>query len=121
MANLTRVDRSLAGRLQTDRYRFADLIRFDDGALVLVLRTADPELIVLALAGANEELVERVSRQLPSAQAKALAKALTHLGPTRLADVEDAQQALADLATDLEIEGRIHPQRANRPQAPEAA
>jgi flagellar motor switch protein FliG len=37
-----------------------------------------------------------------------LTKALTHLGPTRLADVEEAQQALADLATDLETEGRIN-------------
>ncbi|HEY2147193.1 MAG TPA: FliG C-terminal domain-containing protein, partial [Pirellulales bacterium] len=71
-------------------------------------------LIVLALAGANEQWGRRVSRQLPTGQAKALSKALTHLGPTRLADVEDAQQALADLATDLETEGRIQPELAGR-------
>ncbi len=121
MANLTRADRSLAGKLQTHRYRFADLVRFDDTALMIVLRAADPELIVLALAGANEQWVGRVSRQLPTAQAKALSKALTHLGPTRLADVEDAQQALADLATDLETEGRIQPELAGRSLAAAAA
>ena len=121
MANLTRADRSLAGKLQTHRYRFADLVRFDDTALMVVLRAADPELIVLALAGANEQWVGRVSRQLPTAQAKALSKALTHLGPTRLADVEDAQQALADLATDLETEGRIQPELAGRSLAAAAA
>ncbi|HKD37825.1 MAG TPA: FliG C-terminal domain-containing protein [Pirellulales bacterium] len=114
MANLTRVDRSLAGKLQTNRHNFADLVRFDDETLVVVLRAADPELIVLALAGASEKLVERISRQLPAAQSKALGKALTHLGPTRLADVEDAQQALADLATDLETEGRIQPDLSGR-------
>jgi flagellar motor switch protein FliG len=114
VSNLTRVDRSLAGKLQTNRYRFSNLVQFDDAALTIVLRAADPELIVLALAGASEQIVERVARQLPTAQAKALAKALTYLGPTRLADVEDAQQAIADLATDLETEGRIQPELMDR-------
>lgn len=107
MKNLTHVDRPLAGKLQTNRYSFADLIKFDDEPLMIVLRAADPELIVLALAGASVPLVERVSRQLPGEQSRALARALKHLGPTRLSDVEEAQQALADLASDLETEGRI--------------
>ncbi|HEV3417795.1 MAG TPA: FliG C-terminal domain-containing protein, partial [Pirellulales bacterium] len=114
MTNLTRVDRPLAGKLRTNRYSFADLIRFDDESLIAVLRAADPELIVLALAGASAELVERVARRLPAEQSRALNKALVHLGPTRLADVEDAQQALADLATDLESEGRIHADQGAR-------
>jgi flagellar motor switch protein FliG len=114
MTNLTRVDRPLAGKLQTNRYTFADLIQFDDASLIAVLRAADPELIVLGLAGASVELVDRVSRRLPTEQSRALAKALAHLGPTRLADVEEAQQALADLATDLESEGRIQADPAGR-------
>jgi flagellar motor switch protein FliG len=114
MTNLTRVDRPLAGKLRTNHYSFADLMRFDDESLIAVLRAADPELIVLALAGASAELVERVTRRLPVEQSRALNKALVHLGPTRLADVEDAQQALADLATDLESEGRIHADQETR-------
>jgi flagellar motor switch protein FliG len=114
MTNLTRVDRPLAGKLQTNRYTFADLVQFDDSSLIAILRAADPELIVLALAGASVELVDRVSRRLPAEQSRALAKALAHLGPTRLADVEEAQQALADLATDLETEGRIQADVAGR-------
>jgi flagellar motor switch protein FliG len=114
MSNLTRVDRPLAGKLQTNRYTFADLMQFDDVSLMTVLRAADPELIVLALAGASVALVDRVSRRLPVEQSRALAKALAHLGPTRLADVEESQQALADLATDLETEGRIQAEPAGR-------
>ncbi|HEV2969624.1 MAG TPA: FliG C-terminal domain-containing protein [Pirellulales bacterium] len=114
MTNLSRVDRPLAGKLRPNHYCFTDLMRFDDESLIAVLRAADPELIVLALAGASAELVERVTRRLPAEQSRALNKALVHLGPTRLADVEDAQQALADLAADLESEGRIHADRATR-------
>ncbi len=108
IADLSRSDRVLAGKLRTNQYRFADLMRFDDRSLVAVLKAANPELIVLALAGASVELIERVTKCLPSQQSRALTKALSHLGPTRLADVEEAQQALADLATDLDAEGQIH-------------
>jgi flagellar motor switch protein FliG len=107
LKNLSRHDRTLAGKLRPDRFLFADLIQLDDAALVAVLRAADPEFIVLALAGARADLVQRITQQLPSEQGRALSKALVHLGPTRLADVEDAQQALADLAVDLDAEGRI--------------
>lgn len=107
LKNLTRHDRTLAGKLRPDRFLFADLIELDDATLVAVLKAADPELIVLALAGARTELVQRITRQIPGGQGRALSKALVHLGPTRLADVEEAQQALADLAVDLEAEGGI--------------
>ena len=107
LTNLTRHDRTLAGKLRPDRFPFADLVELDDDALLAVLKAADPELIVLALAGARAELVQRITRRLPTEQGRALTKALVHLGPTRLADVEEAQQALADLAVDLEAEGRI--------------
>jgi flagellar motor switch protein FliG len=109
VANVRRADRVLAGKLRTNPYGFADLVQFDDRSLISVLRAADPELIVLALAGASVDLIERVTRRLPTQQARALMKGLAYLGPTRLADVEEAQQALADLAADLEAEGRIHP------------
>jgi len=107
MTNLTRHDRALAGKLRPQRRHFSELMALDDATVTTVLRAADPELIVLALAGASAELVERVSRRLPAEQARALAKGLPHLGPMRLSDVEEAQQAIADLAADLEAEGRI--------------
>ncbi len=113
LKNLTRHDRSLAGKLRPDRFLFGDLVQLDDATLVAVLKAADPEVIVLALAGASADLVQRVTRQLPIEQGRSLSKALVHLGPTRLADVEEAQQALADLALDLEAEGRITLPRRN--------
>ncbi len=107
MGNLARHDRPLAGKLHKNRYTFADLIQFDDEDLVLVLRAADGDLLVLALAGASPQFVDRISRRLPVEQAKTLAKALSHLGPTRLADVDEAKQAIADLAAEMEADGRL--------------
>ena len=57
----------------------------------------------MALAGASAWFVERVANCLPSRQSRLLRRALKHLGPTRLSDVEDAQQALVDLAVELNL------------------
>jgi flagellar motor switch protein FliG len=53
---------------------------------------------VLALAGADASFVERAMGCLPARQARLLRRALKHLGPTRLSDVQEAQQALSGLA-----------------------
>lgn len=87
--------------------KFADLERFDDDALDTVVHSADTEVLVLALAGASMSLAERVLRQLPSPEARALRYAIDHLGPTRLADVEEAQRRIAVLAAELHRDGRV--------------
>ncbi len=60
------------------------------------------DVIVMALAGADEPLVERVLKCLSPKQARLLERALKHLGPTRLSDVEEAQLVLARLALKVE-------------------
>ena len=76
LKNLSRHDRPLAGKLRPDRFLFAELIELDDAALLTVFKAADPELIVLALAGAPAELVKRITEQLPIEQGRALSRRL---------------------------------------------
>jgi flagellar motor switch protein FliG len=83
------------------RLAFDDLEYLNDAGLASMLRAADPQVIVLALAGAAESFVERVVRQLPGEEAKHLRRAMESLGPIRLTDVEAAQQELARLTETL--------------------
>ncbi len=77
--------------------KFADVEQFDDRALANVLRHAPSEIVLLALAGARHEFVQRVVRLIPAEDAHLLRRGLDNLGPTRLSDVERAQQELADV------------------------
>ena len=86
---------------------FDDLAQLDDGGLATVLRAADPQVILLALAGANEALVQRILRQLPAREARSLQRRLRDLGPLRLADVEHAQRCIGQLAAQLATRGLI--------------
>ncbi len=109
VANLARHDRSLAEQLTpaTPDLTFHDLITCADNVWQVLLTHVEHELIVLAMADAPMSLVNRVLSLAPAGQRKGLKRALDHLGPTRLADVEAAQRALAETAGRLAAEGQV--------------
>jgi flagellar motor switch protein FliG len=85
-------------RLAAPRIDFDQLIHLDSRMLSQLLSAADPNLLALALAGSNDDLVERICDQMPKRVAKAFRRELRRMGPTRLSDVEGAQRAIAELA-----------------------
>jgi flagellar motor switch protein FliG len=78
--------------------RSAEFEFVSDGALVAGLRSADEMTVLRALAASGEGLLARVSGMLPRRQAKQLKRMLGNLGPTRLADLHEAQRRLLELA-----------------------
>jgi flagellar motor switch protein FliG len=88
---------------------FASLVELDDARLSALVEAAQTDVLVLALAGADAPFVERVANCLTARQARLLRRALAHLGPTRLSDVEEAQESLADLAAELFVRSANSP------------
>ncbi len=92
-----------------DRHRvtFAMLESLSDASLAAVIREADAETALLALAGASHAFVHRILRGLPHREARQLERRMQQLGPLRLVDVERAQAALAQLAENLIVSGKL--------------
>jgi hypothetical protein len=86
---------------------FRDLAHLDDASLAEVLRSAQPQTVLLALAGAGNELVNRIQNRLPSAEAKQWRRKMEQIGPLRLRDVEHAQQQIARLVGRMAAQGAI--------------
>ncbi|HTN74860.1 MAG TPA: FliG C-terminal domain-containing protein, partial [Pirellulaceae bacterium] len=86
---------------------FSELAQLDDRAWASLLRAIEPQLALLALAGATPELVARLLRQLPPRDARALERRMEQLGPLRLRDIEQAQQQVARIAAQLAAKGEI--------------
>jgi flagellar motor switch protein FliG len=96
-----------------EAFTFGDLSRLDDASLAEVLRSADPQMLFLALTGAGRETMARIESRLSPREAKRLRRRIEQLGPLRLSDVEDAQAELAALVRRLAARGavRLPPQR----------
>jgi flagellar motor switch protein FliG len=86
---------------------FTDLMLLNDAALRSIFAAADPDLALLALTGAEPRLIARILRKLPAREAALLRQRLEHPGPLRVRDVEQAQAALAAIASRLAHEGTI--------------
>jgi flagellar motor switch protein FliG len=88
-------------------FSFDELIHLDNRELAAVLSEVDSNVLVLALAGSTDALVDRVCRQLSASTARSFRRLLRRLGPTRLSDVESAQHTIAAVAA-RQIAARPH-------------
>ncbi len=86
---------------------FEDLVELEDGELAALFRESDPRVVLLALAGASPQMADRILGQLAPREADALRRRIEQIGPTRLADIEEAQQQLARLAGQLAAQGEV--------------
>ncbi len=88
-------------------FDFDDLVGLDDTTLSKLFRSADPQIILLALSGASSQFVDRILAQVPLRDARLLRRQILDLGPTRLRDIELAQSQLVEMARRLDDEGTI--------------
>jgi flagellar motor switch protein FliG len=87
--------------------RFDDLALLDDTSLAILIQSVDSQLVLLALAGASREFVDRILQPLEPRESRQLRRHMEQIGPLQLQDITRAQQALASHAIQLASEGRI--------------
>ena len=95
-ANRVEIHSSAATRVGTHRsgksFPFAELIKLDDRTLAGVLARCEPKVLIIALAGAEPKLVDRICNRLNRSQARQLRMRVNSPGPLAIADVEEAQR-----------------------------
>jgi flagellar motor switch protein FliG len=107
LEELSSVDGALAEKLKKALFVFEDLVRIDGRGMQALLKEVSTDQLVLALKTASDEMREKVFASVSSRASGMLREELDLLGPTRIADVEQAQQAIVEQALRLEREGRI--------------
>jgi flagellar motor switch protein FliG len=101
------VDQDLAQRIKDNMFVFQDLMAVDDRNFQLLLREVDQNLLVPALKGADENLRDKVFRNLSQRAAESLREEIDAKGPMRMSEVEAAQKEILAAAQRLEQEGKI--------------
>ncbi len=107
MDGVLQVDEDLAARIQELMFVFDNLIDVDDRGLQTLMREISTESLVLALKGAEDELKDKIFRNMSKRAAEMLREDLETKGPVRISDVEAAQKEILTVARRLADSGEI--------------
>lgn len=107
MSRLEEKDPLLAEEIRKLMFVFEDISKIDDRGIQTLLKEVPNDKLILALKTANEDIKQKIFKNLSGRAAEMLKEDLTSMGPSRLSDVERAQQEIVNVARRLEAEGKI--------------
>ncbi len=100
-------DAELAEKIEDLMFVFANLGEIDDRSMQTLLREVESETLITALKGADEQVKEKVFRNMSKRAGEMLRDDLEAKGPVRLSDVEGAQKEILAIARRLSESGEI--------------
>lgn len=107
MSRIEEKDPILAEEIRKLMFVFEDIVKIDDKGIQTLLKEIPNEKLLLALKTANEEIKNKIFKNISQRAAQLLKDDLSNMGPSRLSDVEGAQVEIVNVARRLESEGKI--------------
>jgi flagellar motor switch protein FliG len=107
MSRLEEKDPLLAEEIRKLMFVFDDIAKIDDRGIQILLKEVPNDKLLLALKTANDDIRNKIFKNISSRAADMLREDLANMGPARLSDVESAQQEIVNAARRLEAEGKI--------------
>ena len=100
-------DEEMSQQIQDLMFVFENLIDVDDRGIQTLLREVPGELLQKALKGADDQLKEKIFKNMSKRAAEMLSEDLSAMGPVRVSDVEAAQKEILSAARRLADAGEI--------------
>jgi flagellar motor switch protein FliG len=107
LASIEQRDSSLVETVRQLMFVFEDMVLIDQSGIKEVLSRVDRKLLTVALKGTSEELKKHFTECMSQRGAEILREDMEALGPTKIKDVEAAQQQIIALIRQLESEGVV--------------
>ncbi|BAO44307.1 flagellar motor switch protein FliG [Thiolapillus brandeum] len=104
---IQKVDEALAEEIQNLMFVFSNLLDVDDRGIQTLLREVPSDTLLLALKGADQDVQNKIFKNMSKRAADMLRDDLEAKGPVRLSEVEEAQKAILAVAKRLADEGEI--------------
>ena len=104
---IRRNDKDLMQAIQDNMFTFDNLGMSDDRSLQTLLRSVEPEDLIMALKGATVELQEKLFGCMSTRAAANISDEMEVLGPVRLTEVQTAQKQIIEVARKMADEGTI--------------
>lgn len=106
MARVEEKDPELAEEIRKLMFVFEDVIFVDDRGIQELLKIVDNQKLVIALKTAPDDVKTKLFKNMSNRAATLLKEDLEATGPTKVSDVEKAQQEIVQQLKDLEAKGK---------------
>jgi flagellar motor switch protein FliG len=106
MARVEEKDPELAEEIRKLMFVFEDVIFVDDRGIQELLKIVDNQKLVTALKTAPDDVKTKLFKNMSNRAATLLKEDLDAMGPTKISDVEKAQQEIVQQLKDLESKGK---------------
>jgi flagellar motor switch protein FliG len=100
-------DAELGEQIKDALFVFENLLKVDDRGMQAILREVQADVLSTALKAADEEVKEKVFKNMSKRAVEILRDDIASKGPVRLSDVEAAQKEVLAVALRLAEEGTI--------------
>ncbi|MDR2801316.1 MAG: flagellar motor switch protein FliG [Desulfovibrio sp.] len=107
LAEIEEQSSSMAEEIRNLMFVFEDVKTLEDRAIREILKEISNEDLTMALRGASEDMKKLFFKNMSERAGNMIREDLEIMGPTRLSDVEAAQQNIVRVVRKLEGEGRI--------------
>lgn len=107
LTSLEKASPDLTNEIKNFMFSFDDIFKLDNRSIRLLLEEVDREDLALALKIGDDEMKEKVFKNMSKRAAEMLREDISVLPPTRLSVVEKSQKAIVDVAKKLEAEDKI--------------
>ena len=97
----------MANDIRNLMFVFEDMVNIDDTAMREILKKVEGQQLTYALKTATDDMKDKIFSNLSQRAGEMLKDDLEAMGPVRLAEVEEAQQAVVRAAKELEADGTI--------------
>jgi flagellar motor switch protein FliG len=100
-------DAELGELIKDALFVFDNLLKVDDRGMQSILREVQADRLAIALKGADEEIQEKIFKNMSRRAAEILRDDIASKGPIRVSEVEQAQKEILAVALRLAEEGTI--------------
>ena len=107
LSEIEETDAEMAAQIKQKMFVFEDLVLVDDRGFQKLLRKIETVELATALKAAPDEVKDKVFRNMSERAGAMLQEEIEDLGPVRMTEVVDAQQAITGIIQEMEVKGEI--------------
>lgn len=107
MGKIKEDDQDLAQKIEDMMFVFDNLIDIDDRGIQALLREISTDHLIVALKACDEDIKEKIFKNMSKRAADLMRDDLEAMGPVKLSDVESAQKEILTVARKMAESGEI--------------